>query len=47
MTIKDSSGESKELKISEDVKRFNEIKKGDKIVIKYTEALAITVAKPS
>jgi hypothetical protein len=31
------------LKVGKDVKRFNEVKKGDEIVVKHTEALAINV----
>jgi hypothetical protein len=31
------------LKVDKDVKRFNEVKKGDEIVVKHTEALAISV----
>jgi len=31
------------LKVSKDVKRFGEVKKGDEVVIRHTEALAIDV----
>ena len=30
-------------KVDKDVKKFNEVKKGDEIVVKHTEALAINV----
>jgi hypothetical protein len=31
------------LKVDKDVKRFNEVKKGDEIVVRHTEAVAISV----
>jgi Ribonuclease G/E len=31
------------VKVDKSVKRFNEVKKGDEIVIRHTEALAIDV----
>jgi hypothetical protein len=34
------------IKVDKSVKRFNEVKKGDEIVIRHTEAIAIDV-KPA
>ncbi len=45
LTLKGPAGNIKTFTIGESVKRFNEIKKGDQVVVKHTEALAISVTK--
>jgi len=44
--LKGSDGKTMKIKAGDKVKRLEDVKKGDKIVATYTEALAISVAKP-
>jgi hypothetical protein len=46
ITLKGPKGESVTFEASEDVKRFNELKVGDNVTIKYTESLVARIAKP-
>jgi hypothetical protein len=43
VTLRGPQQKTVTLKVGKDVKRFNEVKKGDEIVVKHTEALAINV----
>ena len=43
VTLRGPQQKTVTLKVDKDVKRFNEVKKGDEIVVKHTEALAINV----
>ena len=43
--LKGSDGKTMKIKAGDKVKRLEDVKKGDKIVATYTEALAISVAK--
>jgi len=44
--LKQPDGDTVKVKVSDRVKRLNEVKKGDEIVARYTEALAVSVSKP-
>jgi Cu/Ag efflux protein CusF len=44
--LKGSDGNTMKIKVGDKVKRLEEVKKGDRIVATYTEALAVSVAKP-
>ncbi|HXY53656.1 MAG TPA: hypothetical protein VEM40_03180 [Nitrospirota bacterium] len=46
ITLKLPQGDTMHLKVGDQVKRFNEIKKGDEIVVRYTQAVAISVHTP-
>ncbi len=46
ITFKGPKGESVTVEASEEVKRFNELKVGDEVTIKYTESLVARIAKP-
>jgi len=46
LTLKMPKGDTMMLKVGDQVKRFNEIKKGDEIVVRYTQAVAISVHTP-
>jgi hypothetical protein len=46
LTLKGPGGKVVVLQVPEAVKRFNEIKVGDQVVIRVTEALALAVVKP-
>ncbi len=46
VTLKGPEGKTKTIKVGPSVKRFNEVKKGDEVVLRYTEAMAISVQKP-
>jgi hypothetical protein len=46
ITLKGADGKERTFKVHEDVKTLAEIKKGDDIAIRHTEALAISVQKP-
>jgi Cu/Ag efflux protein CusF len=46
VTLKDSEGNTHKVKVDESVQNLEQIKKGDEIVIKSTEAIAISVSKP-
>lgn len=45
VTLKGPQGDTITLKVGEQAKRFNEVKKGDQVVVQYTEALGISVSK--
>jgi hypothetical protein len=46
VTLRGPQQKTATVKVDKSVKRFNEVKKGDEIVIRHTEALAIDV-KPA
>jgi hypothetical protein len=46
VTLKGPQGGTRTLKVDPSVKRFNEVKAGDQVVVRVTEALAISVRKP-
>ncbi len=43
---KGPEGNTRTIKVDPGVKRFKEVKKGDEVVVRLTEALAISVQKP-
>jgi hypothetical protein len=43
--LKKSDGETVKIKVGDRVKRLDEVKKGDQIVARFTEALAVSIAK--
>jgi hypothetical protein len=45
ITLKNEAGESSEMEVGPEVQRFNEIKKGDKLVVDYLESQALYVKK--
>jgi len=46
ITLKDPAGEIRTFKVSKEVKRLKEVKKGDQVVVDVTQALALEVVKP-
>ena len=46
VTLETPDGEVKTFKVDKSVKRFKEVKKGDQVVMRYSEALALEVTKP-
>jgi hypothetical protein len=46
VTLKGPQGNTRTVKVDPRVKRLNEVKKGDQVVARFTEALAISVKKP-
>ena len=46
VTLKGPEGKTRTIKFDSSVKRLNEVKKGDQIVVRYTEATAFSVRKP-
>ena len=46
VTLKGPEGNEKTIGVDENVKNFDQIKVGDEVVVRHTEALAISVAKP-
>jgi hypothetical protein len=46
VTLETPDGQLKTLKVDNSVKRFKEVKKGDQVVMRYSEAIALEVAKP-
>ena len=46
VTLKMPQGDTMSLKVGDQVKSFNEIKKGDEVVVRYTKAVAISVHTP-
>ena len=46
VTLKGPEGRTRTFKVDPSVKRFSEVKKGDEVVLRVTEALAISVRKP-
>ena len=44
--LKDPAGQIRTFKVSKEVKRLKEIKKGDQVILDVTKALALEVAKP-
>jgi hypothetical protein len=47
VSLRGADGKTMKIKAGDKVKRLEDVKKGDKIVATYTEALAISVAKPA
>ena len=47
VTLKGPEGNSRTIKVDPAVKRLHEVKKGDQVVARYTEAIAITVKTPA
>ncbi len=46
ISLKGPQGNVRSFTVDKSVKRFKEIKKGDEVVVRYTEAIAIKVEKP-
>ena len=46
ITLKGPEGNLVTFKVDKSAKRFKEVKKGDQVVLRYTEAFAINVTKP-
>ena len=46
VTLKGPEGNTKTLKVGKNVKNFKDVKKGDEVAMRYTEAMAIIVEKP-
>ena len=46
LTLKGPEGKTRTIKVDPSVKRLGEVKKGDQVVARYTEAIAISVQKP-
>jgi len=46
ITFKGPKGNSVTLVASDEVKRFNDLKVGDQVTVKYTESIAVRLAKP-
>ncbi|MCB2225469.1 MAG: copper-binding protein [Desulfarculaceae bacterium] len=46
VALKGPAGKVRTLKIGPDAKDFDQVKKGDDVVLRYTEAVALTVSKP-
>jgi len=46
ITFKGPQGNSVTLVASDEVKRFSELKVGDQVTVKYTESIAVRLAKP-
>ena len=46
ITLQRPDGSVKTFKVSDAVEKFDQIKKGDQVVLEYTDAIAITVEKP-
>ena len=46
VTLKGPEGKTRTIKVDPSVKRLKEVKKGDQVVLRYTEAVAISVRKP-
>jgi hypothetical protein len=46
LTLKGPQGNTRVVKVPEEMKRFDELKEGDQVVVTATEALAISVSSP-
>lgn len=46
MTLRGPEGNARTIKVDPSVKRLNDVKKGDQVVARYTEGLAISVKTP-
>lgn len=46
ITLQGPEGNTHTSRVDESVTRFNEVKQGDQVVVRYTRAVAITVRKP-
>jgi len=46
ITLKGPAGNVRTFKVSDDVQNFQQIKKGDQVVLQYMEAFALAVVKP-
>ena len=45
VTLRGPQGNAVTLKVDEQVKKFDQVKVGDEVVVRHTEAVAITVQK--
>ena len=45
LTLKGPEGKTRTIKVDPSVKRFTEVKKGDQIVVRHTEAIAFSIRK--
>jgi hypothetical protein len=46
VTLKGPEGNTVKMKVGDRVSKLEDVKKGDRIVARYTEALAVSIAKP-
>jgi len=46
VTLRGPQGNAVTLKVDEQVKKFDQVKAGDEVVVRHTEAVAIAVQKP-
>lgn len=46
VTLKDSKGDKHKMKVSKEVKNFDQVQKGDQVLAGYFQSTAISVAKP-
>ncbi len=46
VTLKGAEGKTRTIKVDPSVKRLDEVKKGDQIVVRHTETIAFSVRKP-
>lgn len=46
LTLQDAKGNTQDVKVGPDIKRFNEIKVGDTITATYQESVALMIVKP-
>jgi hypothetical protein len=46
VSVKGPEGKTRTVKVDPSVKRLNEVKKGDQVVLRYTEAIAFSVRRP-
>lgn len=46
VTLKGQEGNAVALKVDKEVKKLKQVKKGDEVVVRHTEAVAIAVRKP-
>jgi hypothetical protein len=46
IALKGAAGNVRTFKVDKAVKNFNQIKKGDQVVLRFTEAVALSVVKP-
>jgi hypothetical protein len=46
LTLKDSKGDTHKMKVSEEVKNLDQVKKGDEVSIGYYQSVALSVQKP-
>jgi hypothetical protein len=46
VTLRGPQGDTVIVKVDEQVKKFDQVKMGDELVVRHTEAMAIAVGKP-